>query len=133
METTTEHAKKYPCPQCNAELVFDASQNLMVCNYCGYKAQADETGSMTEVHTQTHIDEAVVESIQEHDLEEWLAKAATSSETGWGVETRTFRCNSCNASIAVEPNVTATVCPFCGSHHVLAHSLSPVQNQQQTH
>ena len=97
---------------------------------------------MTEVHTQTHVDEAAVESIQEHDLDEWLAKLATSHETGWGVETRTFRCNSCNASVAVEPNITATVCPFCGSHHVLAQeqstklitpeSLVPFQIDQQT-
>ena len=77
---------------------------------------------MTEVHTQTHIDEAVVESIEEHDLAKGLEVAA--QQQGWGTETRNFKCNSCNAMITAEPNITATVCPFCGSHHVLAQKES---------
>ncbi len=148
METTPEqpeqpeHAKKYPCPQCNAELIFNAAEKLMVCNYCGYKAPVEQAGSMTEVHTQTQVDQAAVETIEEHDLGEWLNKLGEQHETGWGVETRTFKCNSCNASVSVEPNVTATVCPFCGSHHVLAQeqstklitpeSLVPFQIDQKT-
>jgi predicted RNA-binding Zn-ribbon protein involved in translation (DUF1610 family) len=43
-----------------------------------------------------------------------------SQEEGWGTETRSFKCNSCNATITVEPNAAATNCPFCGSSHVLA-------------
>lgn len=118
MEPTPEHAKKYPCPQCNAELVYSAAKQRMVCSFCGYEAPVEEAGSMTEVHTQVQVDESTVESVQEHDLSEGLS--AASAEQGWGTETRSFKCNSCNATIAVETNVTATVCPFCGSHHVLA-------------
>jgi predicted RNA-binding Zn-ribbon protein involved in translation (DUF1610 family) len=112
----------------------------MVCSFCGYEAPVSEAGSMTEVHTQTVVDEAVIEIIQEHDLLQGLKVAA--SDEGWGTETRSFKCNSCNASITVEPNVTATVCPFCGSHHVLAQerstriikpeSLIPFQVDQKT-
>ena len=35
MESSPEHAKKYPCPQCNAELVYSASKDRMVCQHCG--------------------------------------------------------------------------------------------------
>ena len=122
MEPTLEHAKKYPCPQCNAELVYSASKGRMVCGYCGYQAPASAAGSMTEVHTQTQVDDAVVESVTERDLLEGLQRTADSE--GWGTETRTFRCSSCNASIAAELDVVATVCPFCGSHHVLAQEQS---------
>jgi len=142
METTPEHAKKYPCPQCNAELTFDAAKGLMICQYCGYTAPIEQAGSMTEVHTRTQVDEAVVVSVQEHDLQEWLQKIVQDREKGWGTETRSFKCSSCNAAITVEPNVTATVCPFCGSHHVLAQeqsskvikpeSLIPFQVDQKT-
>ena len=69
METTPEHSKQYPCPQCNAELVFSATQGRMICNFCGYQAPVSEAGSMTEVHTQTEIDQAAVESVEEHDLQ----------------------------------------------------------------
>jgi len=94
----------------------------MVCNYCGYQALVSEAGSMTKVHTRTEIDETAVETVKEHDLLEGLKLAA--HEEGWGTQTRSFKCNSCNATIAVELDVTATVCPFCGSHHVLAQEQS---------
>jgi predicted RNA-binding Zn-ribbon protein involved in translation (DUF1610 family) len=118
MEIPAEQSKQYPCPRCNAELVFSADRGRMVCNFCGYQAPISAAGSMTAVHTQTQIDQAVVESVEEHDLHEGLSFA--THEEGWGTETRTFRCNGCNATITAEPNVSATVCPFCGSHHVLA-------------
>jgi predicted RNA-binding Zn-ribbon protein involved in translation (DUF1610 family) len=102
--------------------VYSAAKERMTCEYCGYVAPVTEAGSMTDVHTQTQVDEAVVESVEEHDLLEGLQ--ATSAEEGWGTQTRSFKCNSCNAAITVEPNVTATVCPFCGSHHVLAQEHS---------
>lgn len=124
MEATIEQTKKYPCPQCNAELVFDAAKNSMVCRFCGYVAPVEETGSATEVQTQTQVDQAAVESIEEHNLTEWLNKTASAQDTGWGTETKTFKCNSCNAAVAVEPGVTATVCPFCGSHHVIPQEQS---------
>ncbi len=122
MEKTPEHAKKYPCPQCNAELVYSAAKKRMVCHFCGYEADVSEAGSSTEVQTETHVDESVVDVVQEHDLQAGLHAAA--GETGWGTVTRVYKCNSCNATINVEPNVTATVCPFCGSHQVLAQEQS---------
>ena len=140
MESTPEQSKKYPCPQCNAELTYSASEGRMVCAFCGYKAPVSEAGSMTEVHTQTQVDQAVVETVEEHDLSEGLQVAA--HEEGWGTKTRNFKCNSCNATITVEPNAAATTCPFCGSSHVLAQegssrvlkpeSVLPFEVDQQT-
>lgn len=139
-ESAPEHAKTYPCPQCNAELVYSATKQRMVCHFCGYEAPVTEAGSMTSVHTQTVVDEAAVGIIEEHDLAEGLETAAL--ESGWGTETRTLKCSNCNAVVMVEPNVTATVCPFCGSHQVLLHeksqrviqpeSLIPFQVDQRT-
>ena len=118
MTESPERTKKYPCPQCGAELVFSASKQRMVCNYCGYEAPTDETGSAAEVQTQTVVDEARVEIVEEHDLSAGLA--LVDATEAWGTETRSFKCSSCNATLTVEPHVTATACPFCGSHHVLA-------------
>ncbi|MFN2156739.1 MAG: hypothetical protein ACK2UX_16015, partial [Anaerolineae bacterium] len=55
-ESTPEHAKTYPCPQCNAELVYSATKQRMVCHFCGYEAPVTEAGSMTSVHTRTTVD-----------------------------------------------------------------------------
>jgi predicted RNA-binding Zn-ribbon protein involved in translation (DUF1610 family) len=121
-ESSPEHAKTYPCPRCGAELVYSATKHRMACHFCGYEAPVTEAGSVTQVHTRTAVDEATVKIIEEHDLAEGLERAA--SEAGWGTETRSFKCSSCNAVITVEPNVTATACPFCGSHQVLAQKNS---------
>jgi predicted RNA-binding Zn-ribbon protein involved in translation (DUF1610 family) len=95
---------------------------------------------MTEVQTQTEVDQAIVDAVEEHDLSEGLKMTAVSE--GWGTDTRSFKCSSCSATITAEPSVTATVCPFCGSHHVLAQeqstrvikpeSLLPFQVDQKT-
>ena len=117
-EPTLGKTKKYPCPQCNAELVYSAAKGRMVCNYCGYEAPVEQAASVGEVQTRAEVDQAAVERVEEHALEEGLRLEAKAE--GWGTPTRSFKCNSCNATITVEPNVTATECPFCGSHHVFA-------------
>jgi predicted RNA-binding Zn-ribbon protein involved in translation (DUF1610 family) len=95
---------------------------------------------MTEVQTQTEVDQAAVDTVEEHDLSEGLKMTAVGE--GWGTDTRSFKCSSCSATITAEPSITATVCPFCGSHHVLAQeqstrvikpeSLLPFQVDQKT-
>lgn len=140
VEMVQDPTKKYPCPQCNAELMFDPAKGLLVCSFCGYQASASEGASMTDTHTQTTVDEAQVEVVEEHDLLQGLRLAKT--EQGWGTTTRSFQCNSCRATVTTEPQVTATICPFCGSHQVLPteastrvirpESLIPFQVDQKT-
>jgi hypothetical protein len=80
---------------------WDADHKLLTCDYCGYQQAPDQAG------------EAV-----EYDLEEFL-RSGGSKPQGYGTETKTINCQQCGATTTVEPGVTSTECPFCGSNVVL--------------
>ncbi|MDY7039805.1 MAG: hypothetical protein SVX38_02960 [Chloroflexota bacterium] len=97
----SQHTHKYPCSQCGAELDFDPAEDSLVCKYCGNVVSIPTTKA----------------EIKEHRLEEGIL--AEQSE-GWGTETKSYKCKSCMATVAVESSVTSTECPFCGSNQVFA-------------
>ncbi|MGD9101077.1 MAG: primosomal protein N' (replication factor Y) - superfamily II helicase [Anaerolineae bacterium] len=97
-------AQTFLCPQCGAEMQWDADQTILACDYCG--------------HQQTSQAAEQVEEIVEYDLEEFLHSGAGKPQ-GYGTETKTIACQQCGANTAVETGVTSTECPFCGSNVVL--------------
>ncbi len=95
-------SQSYRCPECAAEMRYDATAQKLSCDHCGAEKEiAHEEGS---------------ETIVEHDLASGLA---ASMERGLGTEVRSVHCQDCGAIVSFEPTVTATACDFCGSSHVL--------------
>ncbi|MBN1658180.1 MAG: zinc ribbon domain-containing protein [Anaerolineae bacterium] len=100
----SETTLKYPCPQCGAQVDFDAQHGTMLCAYCGYQSTVPVTA----------------EAIQEYDLKEALRQMASMPrEMGYGAEKRSIKCESCGAVNTVDANVISTTCAFCGSNHVV--------------
>ncbi|MFW3145913.1 MAG: hypothetical protein ACMUIE_03785 [Thermoplasmatota archaeon] len=83
------------CPNCGAELLFDASKQGMKCEYCG---------SELDIETEE-------EAVLERDF------FSAPKETGWDMEVSTFNCTGCGASITSSTEITGQ-CPFCGSTYV---------------
>jgi DNA-directed RNA polymerase subunit RPC12/RpoP len=100
-ETTEKSAQSYFCPRCGAEMNWDADRRLLNCDYCGFQQKPEQAGE-----------------IAEYDLEEFL-RTGTGMAQGYGTATKTVSCQQCGATTAVEPGVTSTECPFCGSNLVL--------------
>ncbi len=94
-------AQTFLCPQCGAEMNWDADQRLLTCAYCGHQQAPEQIGEIVE-----------------YDLEAFIRSGAAKAH-GYGTETKTISCQQCGASTTVEPNVTSTECPFCGSNVVL--------------
>lgn len=94
-------ARTFLCPQCGAEMGWDASRKVLHCDYCGYEEAPDAVGKIVE-----------------YDLDEFL-RSGTGKAQGYGSETKSIKCQQCGATTTVEPTVTATECPFCGSNVVL--------------
>lgn len=69
------------------------------CPYCGHftDVTADETKP------------------EEYPLE----AAPTAAQQDWGEKKRVVRCQGCGAETVLGAEETATLCPFCGSPHVL--------------
>lgn len=95
--------KQFDCPGCSAQLQYDPTSQAQTCPYCGHVAQM-EIGA-----------EAQAEAVAELDFHEYLSKAAEAEDT---VEQVTVSCMACSAQTTLEPNVTSTECPFCGTQIV---------------
>lgn len=94
-------AQIFLCTQCGAEMGWDADHKMLSCAFCGHQQQPDQVGEIVE-----------------YDLEEFLRSGADKAH-GYGTETKTIKCQQCGATTTVEPSVTSTECPFCGSNVVL--------------
>lgn len=111
------------CLQCGAEMGWDADHKMLRCEYCGHQQEPTQTGEIVE-----------------YDLQAFL-RSDQSKAHGYGIETKSIKCQQCGATTAVEPGVTSTECPFCGSNVVLEQetaadiiqpeSLIPFQISQQ--
>ena len=97
--------KKYSCPACGAEAVWSPSKHTLVCPYCN-------TVSTTEVKKDPS-------EIKENDLLQAL-QSLPEDESGWQKETRSVRCQSCNAISVFDPVNVAKNCSFCGSPSLIS-------------
>ncbi|OGS49283.1 MAG: hypothetical protein A3K68_04765 [Euryarchaeota archaeon RBG_16_68_13] len=100
--------RQFPCKNCGANLDFAPGTAFLKCQYCG-----------TE-------NEIAVEAkpIVEHSIEE-LAMTTKTQATGFGTETRSFKCKNCSATSSLPPGTRATRCPFCGSDVVFEQASNP--------
>ena len=101
-------SQSYMCPQCGSKMNYDAKSGLLACPACGYKMPIP----------------AQTDAVQEHDLMQALQNTAGKS-TGYGAALKTISCQSCGATINIQPNVTSTKCPFCGSNQVIEQKPDP--------
>ncbi|MDQ3058321.1 MAG: FYDLN acid domain-containing protein [Pseudomonadota bacterium] len=106
---------KHPCPECGADLQWNAAKQALVCPYCGTVvpwAKGKEADPGT--------------GVVEQDLQAALANPA--SGRGWGdkngVQKREVQCQSCHAISVFVDGKVAQRCDFCGSPSIIAHDTS---------
>ena len=89
-----EHVK---CTGCGANMVFNPERKALYCEHCGnvYEFANGNTAS-------------------ENDL-----LAGFSADNNWSEsEVNVFSCENCGTKVVLNKSEVATVCPFCGTHHV---------------
>lgn len=96
---------KYSCPACGADARWDAGRQSLVCPYCSTVSPAKlaDDGSLVE----------------ESDLVGAL-RSLPKDQRGWQAETRSVRCQNCNAISVFDPKRVAQRCDFCGSPAIVA-------------
>jgi DNA-directed RNA polymerase subunit RPC12/RpoP len=95
-------ARSYKCPNCTADMSFDAGKGKLHCEYCD--TSVDLRG------------EEGKQSIVEYNLEDGMASSASR---GLGAAVKTTRCKECGATVSFPETMTSTACDFCGSNQVL--------------
>ena len=91
--------RKFACPACGGESVWNPAKQKMVCPFCG---------------TESPVTLAAGGTLVEHDLVSAL-RGITDAQRGWKTEKRQVRCQSCNAISVLDPARQAQNCEFCGS------------------
>jgi predicted RNA-binding Zn-ribbon protein involved in translation (DUF1610 family) len=92
-----QKARRFPCPGCGADLVYEPQDGLLVCPYCGRKEQIP----------------ASAEQVVERSYEEYLRPREGQLET-IAANALEVRCDGCGAVVAFTPPEVAGECPFCG-------------------
>jgi predicted RNA-binding Zn-ribbon protein involved in translation (DUF1610 family) len=96
-----EGAKRFPCAQCGALLIYVPGTAVLTCSYCGFE-------NPIPVST---------EDIEELDFHRYLEIARDDATAE---HTQTVKCNACAAEFTASGDVTADVCPFCGSTAIIS-------------
>lgn len=101
--------EKFACPACGAEAQWNPAKQALVCPYCGTVSPAQlAVGGL---------------QIQENDLASALREIGPDHR-GWDRETRSVRCQSCQAISVFDPTKVSKRCDFCGSS-----ALIPLEQQ----
>lgn len=89
---------QFHCENCGAEMRWDPDADALHCDYCGQDVPVPRAEG----------------TIIERPLTE-----ADAAARGLGIERRVVRCDTCGATISLDPGVTSDVCVYCGSPAVL--------------
>ena len=120
-------AVSFKCPNCAANLVFDADKQKMTCDYCGKEISLDEVESLSPI-----LSEEAMQKEAKHDDELRESQsiviekstAAPAAATGqWDNDSIQYVCNSCGAAVITDQNTAATFCAFCGSPAIIPERL----------
>ena len=86
------------CQSCGGTMIFDPDTQTLRCEHCG-----------------NTVDFAKNREVKENDINEGFDKA----EKWDPKEQAAYRCENCGATIVVSAEETATLCPFCGTSHIV--------------
>ncbi len=93
-----EKLRRFPCPTCSADLIFDPKNTCLSCPYCGYQEAIPQSA----------------EQIEERSYEEYLH--APANKMGRLAENALeVKCQNCGATVEFTPPQVAGDCPFCGT------------------
>ncbi len=91
---TTDNSK---CPNCGANLEYSPEKNGLYCSHCD---------------SYIKIESKIINN-------ERLVKDYSANETNYLKSERIFNCQNCGAKSVFTAFETSTICPFCGSSHVM--------------
>ncbi|MDO4832019.1 MAG: FYDLN acid domain-containing protein [Clostridia bacterium] len=111
--------KKYNCPNCGAELFWDADANALKCDYCDHEYQPEELdklmarsaeirGEKQGAANEKKAEEKQVREANEQD------RATDESEKIDLSDLVVYACKNCGAEVITSRSTVATTCAFCG-------------------
>ena len=85
------------CENCGANMVFNPETQDLYCSYCGSSKDFAKSKEVSEL--------AIGEAFGVNEI--------------WEEDNATYRCDNCGAVVVLPSNQVATLCPYCGTSHVV--------------
>lgn len=95
-EIERENIHRFLCPNCGANMVFDAARGKLSCPYCAYSQEVVSDGT-----------------VGERDYHEFLQRGMQNLQP-MAQNAMQVNCDSCGAIVNFTPPETARECDFCG-------------------
>lgn len=116
------------CPNCSANLLFDADTQKLTCDFCGGSFAPDDK-RITDIAEKLFKDDSHNESsiVEEEGVaqSEAMRGMADEPEIEYNLENmHELTCNACGATVVADNNTTASYCAFCGSPAIVSQRLS---------
>lgn len=101
--------KKYNCPNCSAELYWDAAANALKCEYCEKQYQPAELDALAaKPEVSKGSEEKVARETTDQD------KVSDDSSKTENADLVVYSCKNCGAEVITSKTTVATTCAFCG-------------------
>jgi len=94
-----EEEHHFPCPQCGADMRFDAQGGQLVCDHCGFTEAIEGHGGTVPAIRELDFNAALNARLPEAEME----------------DLRITSCPNCGAQIEFDGATHATECPFCAT------------------
>ena len=104
--------KKYNCPNCAAELYWDAEASALKCEYCEKQYQPDELDALL-ASAQAPVNEAPPQEKVARETTDQDKVSDNSSKTDTS-DLVVYSCKNCGAEVITSKSTIATTCAFCG-------------------
>lgn len=106
------------CPNCSANLRFDADLGRLVCDFCGADFAVDA------LDTKVDELEREEEKIPEQPAPAEPVTSEAQMEEDMSDQMQEFVCNACGATVVADRNTSASFCAFCGSPALVGQRLT---------
>lgn len=97
-QITQEKVRRYHCPGCGADLLFEPKDGALTCPYCGHREQIPTSA----------------DKIEERSFEQYLRLRPEQLQM-LAPNALEVQCNSCGALVTFTPPEVARTCDFCGA------------------
>lgn len=126
---------QYKCPNCGADMRFDATTGLLKCDACGNTMKIEDMPHIeTEDESDGKEDAPEVNPFGEEDIkDEGGAANEIPSDPNSGEahfteadaeNTVVYKCKNCGAEVVTTKDTAATVCSFCGAPVVIGERVT---------
>lgn len=93
-----EKVRRYRCPACGADLVFEPKDGALSCQFCKHREEIPQSGEL----------------IEERSFEKYL-KVLPAQMKSLAESALQVACASCGALVTFTPPEVASACSFCGA------------------